>query len=129
MPQSAPRFNAVPKSTAKQVNDRPSAAKRGYDRRWKAIRLKTLIRDNFTCVDCHSVVDGKHAHVDHIIPREDGGSDEPDNLATRCDRCHGKKTATQDGGFGNRDRGGQISTTDKTEDHVPSHAKNYTSYG
>ena len=26
-------------------------------------------------------------HIDHIIPRKHGGSDDPDNLALACDRC------------------------------------------
>lgn len=26
-------------------------------------------------------------HLDHIVPRKHGGSDDPDNLALACDRC------------------------------------------
>jgi hypothetical protein len=30
-------------------------------------------------------------HVEHIIPRQHGGSDEPENLALACHRCNLKK--------------------------------------
>jgi 5-methylcytosine-specific restriction endonuclease McrA len=26
-------------------------------------------------------------HIDHIVPRKHGGSEDPDNLALACDRC------------------------------------------
>lgn len=38
--------------------------------------------------------------VDHIVPREQGGSDQWSNLQALCHSCHSKKTATEDGGFG-----------------------------
>ena len=44
-----------------------------------------------------------HLQADHIVPIEQ----RPDlrstlsNYATRCSRCHARKTATTDGGFGN----------------------------
>jgi len=32
-------------------------------------------------------------HVDHIIPRCEGGTNDPKNLQALCITCHGKKTA------------------------------------
>lgn len=32
-------------------------------------------------------------HVDHIIPIEQGGTDDPDNLQSLCISCHAEKTA------------------------------------
>jgi hypothetical protein len=37
--------------------------------------------------------------VDHIVPREQGGSDHEDNLQGACHECHSWKTATQDSKF------------------------------
>lgn len=64
---------------------------------WKEIRRQILIRDAFTCADCRRVVSGSAAHVDHIVPLQDGGTDAADNLAVRCERCHGRKTRAEQG--------------------------------
>ena len=40
-------------------------------------------------------------HVDHIVPRAAGGTDEWSNLQSLCAKCHARKTALYDGGFGN----------------------------
>ena len=59
---------------------------------WRAKRARILVRDAYTCKDCRLVVSGKDAHIDHIIPLEDGGTDDDANLATRCVSCHSRKT-------------------------------------
>lgn len=62
---------------------------------WRARRTRILLRDAFRCGDCRRVVSGREAHVDHIVPLEDGGNDDDSNLLTRCDRCHGRKTRAE----------------------------------
>ena len=68
---------------------------------WKARRRRILLRDAFRCQaerdgrKCLRVVDGKEAHIDHVIPLEDGGTDSDDNLLTRCSSCHGRKTRAE----------------------------------
>lgn len=49
-----------------------------------------LLRDNYQCQVCRAVVHGKRAHVDHIVPKAKGGSDEVTNLRTLCVSCHSK---------------------------------------
>lgn len=83
---------------------RPSAAARGYGATWREIRARHLNRNPW-CVDC--AAEGQRVrgtHVDHIIPRSRGGTDEPSNLQSLCPRHHSIKTATHDGGFGNAKR-------------------------
>jgi 5-methylcytosine-specific restriction protein A len=69
---------------------------------WSARRLKILVRDAYTCCVCRTVVHGRDAHVDHIIPIEDFGTDHDTNLQTLCVSCHGAKTRReqQRKGFG-----------------------------
>lgn len=54
------------------------------------LRSQILLRDNFRCQEkgCSYY---KHLEVHHIIPRSKGGSDDPENLITLCQRCHDKK--------------------------------------
>lgn len=59
---------------------------------WASITHHILRRDAHLCYiqsgDCT-----QHAtEVDHIIPRAEGGSDHPTNLAAVCATCHAFKT-------------------------------------
>lgn len=57
-------------------------------------RFELLYRDEFRCLFCGSDPGNDRLHIDHVIPVSKGGSDDPANLATACDRCNqGKKAA------------------------------------
>ena len=54
---------------------------------WGDIREAVLERDSYCCQYC-----GTYAtHVDHIIPRCQGGSDDLDNLIAACEHCNCSK--------------------------------------
>ena len=111
MPYAAPRVCAEPGCTEATPNarcarheksdTRPSAAARGYGSAWQARRRRILARDPW----CRACGTERTSHVDHVIPRAHGGSDDDSNLQGLCTSCHSRKTATQDGGFGNPKRG------------------------
>lgn len=52
---------------------------------WRRIRWKVLQRDR-RCrwPGCQRIA----THVDHVIPRRRGGSDDPSNLMGLCGTCH-----------------------------------------
>jgi len=78
---------------------RGSASERGYGSAWADTRAEHLRHEPW----CQAPGCGaKGQHVDHRIPRRQGGTDDPSNLQTLCASCHSAKTARQDGGFGNR---------------------------
>jgi len=54
----------------------------------KALRFKVLSRDGFRCRYCGA--SGAHAvlHVDHVLPRVEGGTDDESNLVTACQDCN-----------------------------------------
>lgn len=55
--------------------------------RWQ--RIDVLKRDNFECVECDRTwEDGYMLEVHHIEPSHMGGTDEQENLETRCRPCH-----------------------------------------
>lgn len=68
-------------------------------------RQKAISRSHGLCVDCNTVCaayrNGKWytsdlgGEVDHIVALEDGGTDEPENLALRCKSCHGLRDAAR----------------------------------
>lgn len=58
----------------------------------KKIKLFVWGRDAGTCQDCGAVFtpDLKSFHIHHKTPRALGGSNDPDNLALLCGKCHAK---------------------------------------
>lgn len=82
-------------------DERPSAARRGYDRAWRRIRARYLRRYP-DCVVCGRLAE----EVDHIVPLAAGGTHEEGNLQALCKVHHSQKTAVLDGGFGRGQGGG-----------------------
>lgn len=72
------------------IDDRASAARRGYGRRWHKLRLLALARDRYTCRECGCVVDGSNP-IDHVVPLEAGGEHTLANIRTLCRDCHERK--------------------------------------
>ncbi len=54
---------------------------------WGKLRTSVLSRGNHKCYYCG----GYANHVDHVIPRCQGGSDDPDNLVASCGFCNTSK--------------------------------------
>ena len=69
-----------------------SAHVRGYGSKWRAMR-RAFLRESPYCARCPELAE----HVDHIIPKSQGGEDSIDNLQGLCSSCHGKKTTLEDG--------------------------------
>lgn len=103
MPPLPPKHNPFPRSEAARKRQVDAARKdspvRAWyrDKRWHARRAAQL-RDHPSCVDCGS----RATHADHDPPHkgvELAFFSGP--LKSRCARCHNRKTASRDGGFGN----------------------------
>lgn len=84
-------------------DDRPSAAQRGYDAKWRRVRVAFLRKHP----DCEWPGEEGHApatEADHIVPLADGGTHDWDNLRAYCKPHHSRKTALYDGGYGREKR-------------------------
>ena len=90
--------------TKRYEKQRGTASQRGYTTTWRRAR-KIYLTNNFFCAECKRHGIARLATiVDHIIPHR--GDEklmwDEDNWQPLCDTCHNRKTARQDGGFGNR---------------------------
>lgn len=76
-------------------NARPSAARRGYDSRWRRVRRMKLAM-NPICEECkvNGIITAAN-EVDHITPLAHGGTHHLDNLRSLCKSCHSRKTMTE----------------------------------
>ncbi|QXE85987.1 HNH endonuclease [Geomonas nitrogeniifigens] len=94
--------------------NRGTAAQRGYGARWAAYS-RQYRKENPLCVDCLArgvLTSVEHGgHVDHI-QAVSGPSDplfwEPANHQSLCHSCHSRKTAFEDGSFGNKKGKGKV---------------------
>jgi 5-methylcytosine-specific restriction protein A len=88
--------DAIKRWKPTQAKARPAKERAHYTSAdWRARRLRILLRDAYVCRACGCVCHTKDAHVDHIKPLEDGGSDADANLQTLCSACHGRKTRAE----------------------------------
>jgi len=111
MPKSAPHICLQPgcselvysgaycaKHQKNSEQERGSAHRRGYGRKWQVIRAKYL-EDHPWCVGYPRGAHGNQlviaTDVDHIQPRRAGGSDDENNLQPLCHSCHSTKTRSE----------------------------------
>ena len=52
------------------------------------LRVDILARDNYRCKKCGATQEQSRLHVDHIKPVSLGGTNDPSNLQTLCERCN-----------------------------------------
>lgn len=75
---------------------RGTRQERGYGAAWDRLRLAILRRDMGLCQPCKARGRATAATaVDHIKPKAQGGTDEPENLQSICDDCHRAKSAAE----------------------------------
>ncbi len=68
----------------------PQPTVNGSQAAWRKLRLAIISRDGPDCVLC-----GRPGNsVDHIIPRNQGGTNDPSNLRVLCVRCNSSRPKT-----------------------------------
>lgn len=67
----------------------PKHARPGSTRQWRKVRQAVFAFYGPRCVYCGAPAE----HVDHVIPRTDGGTDRFDNLRPACEHCNLAKGA------------------------------------
>lgn len=77
---------------------RASRKARGYGPEWDRQRLEILKRDNYICQCTRCKAEGiirPANEVDHVVPKQEGGTDEDDNLQSINHDCHELKTQAE----------------------------------
>ena len=73
-----------------------NTTQRGYGADWRKIRRRILERDHHLCQEhLKQGVITPGNHVDHIVPKAQGGDNSDANLQTLCATCHYRKTGTE----------------------------------
>jgi hypothetical protein len=91
------------------VTRRLTTTAQGYGWAWQQRRLRILQRDGYICHWCG----GRARSVDHVVPKIEGGSDDPANLVASCVPCNSARSLAwvrrhRGGGVGvGADRGGR----------------------
>ena len=73
--------------------------KRGIRALSGSLRYQILKRAKFRCELCGISAEDKALEVDHIVPRNHGGSDDPSNLQALCYSCNAAKRDKDDTDF------------------------------
>jgi len=74
-------------------DERGSAASRGYDARWRRVRLMKLAADPLCEMHRRAGAVVPATLVDHIVPIAEGGARlDMANLQSLCRNCHASKT-------------------------------------
>ena len=88
MPYAPKTAMQIIKASTPNYDGRPSAAARGYDRRWRKVRTMQLGNEPM-CADCP----GLATEVHHVVPLSQGGSRlDLANLMSLCKSCHSRRT-------------------------------------
>lgn len=88
-----PRVQTLKASRVQPLDIKAGATKRIAGYTWMKIRRAVMVRDQFACQACGRV--GTDHEVDHVVPLEQGGSNDMSNLSLLCVECHKAKTASE----------------------------------
>jgi len=88
-----PRVSLSGFNRARVLEQSAGSTKRIRGEEWMRIKGSILIRDKYTCKVCGTV--HMSNQVDHVVPLEKGGSNDPANLQTLCIECHKAKTKVE----------------------------------
>lgn len=90
-PQCGVRVPVGAGCCAEHRERRPSASAQGYGVNWRRLRQSVA---RAPCAQCHKPHEPSF-HLDHIVPKRDGGTNSVHNLQWLCASCHARKTRTQ----------------------------------
>lgn len=95
LPTLKPRLSVASLNRAPMLQAKAGTTEMERGRAWMAKRLRVALAHNYTCANCPRIWQSHRDHIDHRIPREQGGSNDESNLQPLCFECHKAKTADE----------------------------------
>ena len=89
-----PRLGTANTLRVQVLDTKAGATPMERGRAWMAKRHRVAMAHNYQC-KCGAVWVSTRDHIDHIIPREQGGSNDESNLQPLCRPCHDEKTKAE----------------------------------
>lgn len=77
------------------LDTKAGATRRVRGRAWMTTRERIAKRDRYRCGACGRPWDSQCDQVDHVVPLEQGGSNDDGNLQLLCGECHRVKSADE----------------------------------
>jgi 5-methylcytosine-specific restriction enzyme A len=91
-----PRLATIATNRAPMLEAKAGATEMERGRAWMAKRHRVALAYNYQCAKCGRTWLSSRDHIDHIVPREQGGSNDESNLQPLCDTpCHAEKSAAE----------------------------------
>lgn len=91
-----PKLKAIGTSRVKALDIKAGTTEMERGSGWMAKRERVAQRYGYRCAACSLVLLPRNWECDHIVPREQGGSNEESNLQPLCKvPCHQAKTAEE----------------------------------
>ena len=91
-----PRLQTINTSRVPVLLIKAGSTEMERGRAWMAKRHRVALAYGYRCAKCSGVWLSSRDHIDHIIPREQGGSNDESNLQPLCaEPCHAEKTAAE----------------------------------
>lgn len=90
-----PRLRAQSVERVKILDVKAGATERIRGRAWMATRHRVALAHGYRCAGCTRVWDSSRDQIDHLVPLEQGGSNDDTNLRPMCNECHQAKTADE----------------------------------
>lgn len=79
--------NAISKALLEIIDPRPSAAQKR--------KIRAYFENKCAYCGCNIPPEGRTGHIDHLIPRQQGGTNHLSNLVLACNICNGDEKLDQ----------------------------------
>ncbi len=92
-----PRLGTLKTSRAPMLEAKAGTTEMERGRAWMAKRQRVAAAHGYRCqgAGCGRIWLSHRDQIDHIVPREQGGSNDESNLQPLCHECHALKTAAE----------------------------------